>query len=350
MPAHTKSKSHSGADAAPKPKKGPAAGGAGKTRSAVTGRQLGRAAIRSLNKNADRAEEYLDSVLSASSLSDLQALIDTSRILARVTRAVGAGRLTVTLQTGETEVNIRISGTLRFHGSASKKTDRDNCMCVGDIILVDGGSATAKLSACAANRIKRVYSEFGMSAPAGFFSRRGDEEASADAGGDFEWDRSEEEAREAAEEAARKAEEARKAIVRAGGAGRGGLPKPRRAVTEAVEEGLAIGGGAVAVEPVAAAEEEEEFDLFADAEPEKPVVDRSAPNRAERRAAAAAARAAALSSAEEAEARAAFLASLRAAEERERYEEMAERVVILPKPMKSWEEMADEEEIDVDNI
>ena len=347
MPAHTKSKT--GAEGVSKPKKGPAAGGAGKTRSAVTGRQLGRAAIRSLNKNADRGEEYLDSVLSASSLSSLQALIDDSKILARVTRAVGAGRLVVTLQTGETEVSTRISGTLRFHGAASKKTDRDNCMCVNDIILVDGGSATSKLSASTANRVKRVFAEHGVSVPAGFFTRAG--EGSADAADDdelFTWDRSEEEAREAAEDAERKAEEARKAIVRAGGAGRGGAPKSRRAVVEAVEDGLAIGGGAVAVEAVEA--EEESFDLFSAGDAAAPVavVDRTAPNRAERRAAAAAAKAASASAAEMEADRRAFILARMAAEEAERAFEAAVTKVVLPTPMKSWEEMADE--IDVDNI
>lgn len=347
MPAHTKSKT--GAEGVSKPKKGPAAGGAGKTRSAVTGRQLGKAAIRSLNKNADRGESYLDDIDSASSLSDLQVLIDNSKILARVTRAVGAGRLAVTLQTGETEVNIRISGTLRFHGAASKKTDRDNCMCVDDIVLVDGGSASTKLSASAAQRVKRVFAKYGLSVPAGFFARRGDgEDAGAD-GADFEWDRSEEEAREAAEEAARKAEEARKAIVRAGGAGRGGAPKPRRAVVEAVEDGLAIGGGAVATDRH---EEEEGFDLFADGDAAPaPVVDRSGPNRAERRAAAAAAKAAAAAAAVDAAERRAWMLARQEEEDRERaFASAVETNVVLPNfGGKSWEEVM-AEEVDVDNI
>jgi hypothetical protein len=344
MPSHTKPKSHSGATADSKPKtKSPAAGGAGKTRSAVTGRQLGRAAIRSLNKNADRGEEYLHSVLSASSLSSLQALIDSSKILARVTRATGAGRLVVTLQTGETEVSTRISGTLRFKGAASRKTDRENCMCVNDIILVDGGSAASKLSPTAAGRVKRVFAEHGYSVPAGFFARAGDGEAAGDEEDDgFDWDRSDEEAAEIAEEVERKAEEARKAIVRAGGAGRGGAPKAGRGLAEAI---------AAAAEPVAEERVEDDggFDLFsAGAAPAAAaVVDRTGPNRAERRAAAAAAAEAAAATAVVAAERRAWLMAAAAAEEREAALDAARRVV-LPVPNKSWEELADE--IDVDAI
>lgn len=347
MPSHTKSKSHGSAAADSKPKtKSPAAGGAGKTRSAVTGRQLGRAAIRSLNKNADHASEYLDSVLAASSLSDLQTLIRTSKIVARVLKPLGCGRLSVTLQTGEKEVNVPISGVLRFKGHANKKTDRDNCMCAGDVVLLDGGIASSKLSRATSNRVRRVFEKYGLDVPAGFFAIAGEEGSDDEEEGAFAWDRSEEEAAEAAAEEERLAEEARKAIVKAGGAGRGGRPRGER-VTRAVLDEDAETDRIAAADRAADAEEEEDDGEAASAG--AAAVDRTAPNRAERRAAAARARA-------EAEAAASAAAAVggggaafdlyAAAEEEEDFSPAP--MAPLPKPTKGWEEMA--EELDIDAI
>ncbi len=131
MPTHSKSKSHGG-ESAQKSQKGPAnkrsAGGeregAGATRNAVTGRQLGRAALRAVNKNADTALDYLDSVLSATSPADLQKLVADSKFLAFVQRQAGGGRLFLTLQTSAScadkdHVNLPIATS-----SASKAPPR----------------------------------------------------------------------------------------------------------------------------------------------------------------------------------------------------------------------------------
>lgn len=351
MPAHTKSKSHSGATADPKPKtKSPAAGGAGKTRSAVTGRQLGRAAIRSLNKNADHASEYSDAVLAATSLPHLQALISESKILARVLKPLGCGRLSVTLQTGETEVNVPISGVLRFKGHANKKTDRDNCMCAGDFVLVDGGISSAKLTKCTVSKIRRVFTRLGATTPAGFFSESGEEEDEEGLAGVFEWDRSEEEAAERAAEEARLAEEARKAIVKAGGAGRGGRPRGVRVGRDELEEDAET--DRIAAADLLDAREEDDGEYSpAPAGAAAAAVDRTAPNRAERRAAAARARAEAEAAAAAA-ARAAAVGGggfdLYAAAEEEEFSPAP--IALRPKPLKSWEELMEEDEVDVDAI
>lgn len=296
MPAHTKSKSHSGATADSKPKTkssaatfaaGGAKNSAEKTRSAVTGRQLGRAAIRSLNKNADAASEYLDSVLSASSLADLQLIISKAFVLGTVVRQLGAGRISVTLQTGDREVNLPIKGVIRFKGRANTdaKKERGNNMQAGDFVLVDGGQAAARLTFAQADRCRRKFDALSLAVPSGFFSTlsAADEEEEESA---FAWDRSEEESAEAAAEEARKAEDARRRIVKAGGAGRGGAPR------------VSLRDAAIALaereEGEAGAEHddtEEEVEVAAADGAEKPKP--TGPNRAERRAAALAAEAAA---------------------------------------------------------
>lgn len=350
MPIHSKSKSHGG-DAASKSRNGSApkrsatfaAGGAKNsehegaeaTRSAVTGRQFGRAAIRAINKNADAVYEYLDSVLSASSLPDLQVIISKAFILGHVNRQLGAGRLSVTLQTGEKEANLPIKGVLKFKGRANTdaKKERGNTMMPGDFILVDGGVAAGRLTKVQAERVRRAFQRHALPVPAGFFGDL-DEEDDEEEGG-FRFDRSEEALAEEAAEEARLAAEARRAIVKAGGAGRGGAPRvsvhDARAALAEREDGEA-----------GAEREDKEDDEEAPAAgggggPARP----AGPNRAERRAAEAAARA-------EAERRAAEEAAAgfnlySAADEEEDY------APVSPLPGnadKGWEELADELDID----
>jgi hypothetical protein len=348
MPIHSKSKSHGG-DAASKSRNGSApkrsatfaAGGAKNsehegaeaTRSAVTGRQFGRAAIRAINKNADAVYEYLDSVLSASSLPDLQVIISKAFILGHVNRQLGAGRLSVTLQTGEKEANLPIKGVLKFKGRANTdaKKERGNTMMPGDFILVDGGVAAGRLTKVQAERVRRTFQRHALPVPAGFFGDL-DEEDDEEEGG-FRFDRSEEALAEEAAEEARLAAEARRAIVKAGGAGRGGAPRvsvhDARAALAEREDG----------EAGADREEEEDDGMPAaavdGAEKPKPI----GPNRAERRAAA-------LRAIAEAEAAAAAAAAgfdlYGGADEEEDYAPVA-----LPHAAnKGWEELADELDID----
>lgn len=346
MPSHSKPKSHGGAAADSKPKtKSPAAGGAGKTRSAVTGRQLGRAAIRSLNKNADAAAEYLDSVLSASSLADLQRLVSSATFLAVVERQAGAGRLIVTLQTAPSRAeahhaNIPIKGVLKFKGRANTdaKKERGNTMQVGDFVIVDGAQAASRLTFAQADRCRRAFAAHALPIPSGFFNSLTSAHEDGEDEEGFAFDRSEEEAAEAAEEEARKAEEARKRIVKAGGAGRGGAPRvsvrDARAALEEREDG----------EAGAERDEDEDESMPAEGaagdEPAKP----KGPNRAERRAAEARAREEAEAAAAAAAAAAAGFNLYGAAEEDE--DDWTAVAMPAARPDKGWEELADELDID----
>jgi hypothetical protein len=167
-------------------------------RSAVTGRQLGRSAIRAQNKNALAAENYLKAVEKAKDLTDLTYIEESGLSIGRVIKALGCGRLEIQIPDGTT-VNIVIAGAVRFKGHAGSKGDRDNCMSVGDFVVVDGAQASAKMSGAAAKRVQVIFEKFEKKVAGNFFSfvtaaagAAGDEE-----GDDIDWDRSEEAAADA---------------------------------------------------------------------------------------------------------------------------------------------------------
>jgi len=161
-----------------------------KGRSQATGTKLGKGARRAINKNADCVKDYLQIVASASTSSDLKAMLEEEALtLARVTRGTGGGRLEVHLQDGMEGVSVPICGTLKFKGRSSTKTDRANCMCAGDVIIIRGSFASAKLTPSDASAVKRKFDKLGMAVPMGFFASVGEiveEEA-------FEFDREKEE-------------------------------------------------------------------------------------------------------------------------------------------------------------
>ena len=175
---------------------------------------MGRGAVRAMNKNANVAENFMDSVEDATSRVELQALVSESKlILGRVVRNLGCNSLQVLLQqavNGQVETAVGIAGTVTIKGRASTKTDRVNCMCVGDHVVIDGGMASAKLTKAQADRAMRVFARLELRVPGGFFSEvagiggmgsTGVVDADTD---DFVWDRDEEVAAEAAAEAERK--------------------------------------------------------------------------------------------------------------------------------------------------
>ena len=212
MPTHTQSKS---TDTASKPKKIPVAGGAG-ARSQATGRPLGKAGIRGLTKNAECVDNYLR-ICSAAAASNV--LADSLRreclMLARVTRTVGGGRVVVQLLDGTADVSVPIGGSIKMKGRAATKTDRSNCMCQGDMVVVRGAQAAGKVSASAAAQIRAYFDDLSVAYPKGFFTATGSAEAEDDEFA-YEWDRSDQAARETAEVAAARALAARKSALRSG--------------------------------------------------------------------------------------------------------------------------------------
>jgi hypothetical protein len=333
MPLHSSSRGADGSRTKTKSAAGGAVSVAG-TRSAVTGHKVGRAAARAIAKNADNAEEYLEAVESAVSLADLQELGREHTLIARVERNPGGGHLKVTLQTGEAAMDVSITGTLRFRGAAAKKTDRPNCFCANDIIIVDAGLAVSKLSSAQIARVRRVFSKHGLDVPRGFFSA-GDAFAAAEEE-DFEFDRSDEERAEAEAAAEAAAARARSLLLKKqAAAGRGprlNTGRNQDAVTAALDAEVH------AAEERRRREEEDAADFLLDAAAAVAAAAAAAggggPSRAERRAAQ---RAAAEKDADEAE-----LFDLYGAAAKEA---LFDADVVLPnRADKSWDE------VDVDAI
>ena len=117
---------------------------------------MGKGAARAIAKNEECVEHYSRIIFKAeqTAAGATGTLRDAGLELARVTRTPGCGRLTVTLQDGTTDVSVPIGGTVKMRGHAGTKTDRANCMCVGDTVVLRGGIAAAKLSGKAAALIK----------------------------------------------------------------------------------------------------------------------------------------------------------------------------------------------------
>jgi hypothetical protein len=158
----------------------------------ITGRKVGKEVKRGLVKNVCHLMEFVDMVTTSKTLfSDLS---HGSITLGRVIRNMGADRLHVLALTFDaklaTEASVPISGALRFHGRSANKTDMSHCMFGGDLIVINGGVASAKLTPAIAFETQRIFEENDIRIPAGFFTvgsvaivaPAAEEE-------DFEWDR-----------------------------------------------------------------------------------------------------------------------------------------------------------------
>lgn len=144
------------------------AGGEAK-RSQATGRQLGKADLRAARKNADCISEYMYAIDNSSSASEFVEQTDALHsVIARVVRGFGAGRFEVAIVDGTTE-RVRVAGSISLRGHAATKTDRDNCMCVGDYILVRAGLAAAKVPMGDVESIHAFYDKHKIPYPRHFF-------------------------------------------------------------------------------------------------------------------------------------------------------------------------------------
>lgn len=166
------------------------------TRSQATGRQLSRTALRAIRKNTETVEETLTLATKASSADEFYETMTAAALdIGKITAQRGGGRIEVQMADASTQ-NVRIAGNITFHGKAGSKTDRDNCMIVGALVIIRGGQAAARLGPAAADRLGTVYRKLGLKAPKNFFKTGVIDEEDDDDG--WEWDRSDEEKKGAA--------------------------------------------------------------------------------------------------------------------------------------------------------
>ena len=180
----------------------------------MTGRALGKAAMRALTKNAESVDQFVEICERAPPAADMyDALERAALILGRVTRTVGGGRIQVQLYTRDgvnEDVSVPIGGSIRMKGKAATKTDRANCMCQGDFVVVRGGIAAGKMSAATVAYIRGVFSDLEVMMPRGFFVVTDDDTDT------FEFDRSDQAADEAVTISELRARIARASALRAG--------------------------------------------------------------------------------------------------------------------------------------
>jgi len=169
----------------------------------MTGREKSKSALKSEKKNADCASEYVYHVESAETAVPAEDLEPEGQRIARVIKALGAGRLEVQFPDG-TEEKPAIAKKIRFHGRAATKGDQSNCMGPGDLVIVDGGFLFGKLSNPQIARVAAVFKRHGIPHPTGFFATTATRSSEEQVDDVLEWDRSVE---EAAEEAAAKERE-----------------------------------------------------------------------------------------------------------------------------------------------
>lgn len=232
MPRHSKEKSADGAASGGAGRRSGAAAAAegGDSKRGVGGRTLGKAALQARRKNAGAIADFLDMIEGVSSYEELEAAIARDGLrLARVTKALGCGRLNVQLHDGRA-VDLRIAKSVAFKGRAASKTDRENCMIAGDLVVVRDAMAAGKIPAALVLDLAAEFSRVGAATPAGFFTQGTELDAGAVG---WEFDRRPEVARAGVRAAAAVSEEERALGVgararsaspsaAAGGAGAGG--------------------------------------------------------------------------------------------------------------------------------
>lgn len=181
MPTHSKAKSHRESDGARPAERSKVA-----TRSAVTGKKLGKAAQRAVVKNADCIDQMLAILERADDADDVVSMTGgtLALTLGRVIRSPGGGRLEVNVLvlpnaaaplTGRpiAEVcSVPVCGNLRIKGRSQTKTDFANCMLTDDIIVIRGGFASGKMGPAMAQAVQRQMDRLRLSYPPRFFAGR----------------------------------------------------------------------------------------------------------------------------------------------------------------------------------
>jgi len=108
------------------------------------------------DKNASSIIKYMKILEDSDKRSILDIPVEHGFRLGKVIKTPGGGRLKVIIQ-DDTEELVLISKSVKIMGRAGNKTDRSNCMCVNDMIIIDGGFAVAKVPPSTVIRILEIF-------------------------------------------------------------------------------------------------------------------------------------------------------------------------------------------------
>ena len=223
---------------------------AGAGKKTASGRERGKAASESTRKTMEWVSDYLELLEGAASVVKMEDAIrlgGKAQSLARVIKAPGGKHLEVTLQDGTHEKSIPIAKSIAFHGKAAKKEEEANHLSKpGTVILLHGGFAVGKLSGAGLRRAQTEFDRLGLKYPGGFFVAPVSSAVGAEAPVEdeaWEFDRSDEEAADAAELSALQADKKRRQQIRAGGGG--GVAAAASSEEEEEETAAAVESSAV---------------------------------------------------------------------------------------------------------
>ena len=137
--------------------------------SAQAARRGGKRHARACRANDSRLAAFVDALDSSTDRVALEAyMTSTASQLARVLKNHGGRQLEVQLQDGTT-IKARVSGTLGTRGRAANKAHVEYVMSAGDVILISGGIAAAKVPRGLYARLEAHYSRLRVGLPKGFF-------------------------------------------------------------------------------------------------------------------------------------------------------------------------------------
>jgi hypothetical protein len=220
---------------------------AGAGKKTASGRERGKAASESTRKTMEWVADYLELLEGAATAVKMEEAIirgGKAQSLARVIKAPGGKHLEVTLQDGTHEKSIPIAKSIAFHGKAAKKEEEANHLSKpGTVILLHGGFAVGKLSGAGLRRAQTEFDRLGLKYPGGFFVAPVSSAVGAEAPVEdetWEFDRSDEEAAEAAELGALQADKKRRQQIRAGGGGGAAASSSEEEEEEATVESSAV--------------------------------------------------------------------------------------------------------------
>lgn len=157
--------------------------------SAQAARRGGKRHARACRANDSRLAAFVDALESS---PDHYAMEDymtkTASQLARVLKNHGGRQLEVQLQDGTT-IKARVSGTLGTRGRAANKAHVEYVMSSGDVILISGGIAAAKVPKGLYKRLQDRFTDIKVSVPKSFFAiSDGKEEDEDEEDGGWTWD------------------------------------------------------------------------------------------------------------------------------------------------------------------